>query len=778
MIVTRRGLEEFVNLSGIETKDLLDRLSSIGLEVESFTKIEFPKGVVVGRVLECQKHPDATKLNLCKVDVGSETLQIVCGAKNVAKDQYVAVAKVGSILPDGLEIKKANLRGVESLGMICSSTELGLPEINDGIMVLDSSIGSFSIGDELRDIEELNDEIIELGITPNRGDCFSLYGVARDIACAYSKNLKPIEYKERKDNVLGIGRTLSVGVDQRLDSSLFYRMVEIKEASTPLKIALRLGFNGNLKNSAMDNLVEYATYISGVIMNCYKESELEYDSGDHKKFQLNLKKDKNGLDALYGKKRLSLVGYDRETGGNSDDSGVFILEASYIAPEIVSKKVSNAGLKKSSSIFFRSSRGSNPDLGMGMDELVSIIHLHTESIIYSGVHEYSSEKEPKTISIDRKKISSIIGKDYEVGYIGEILKRLCFKIEATVDSDTFVVRIPPFRHDIVSIQDIAEEILRFDGIDELPPTPLEFQEKFRESKGVLDYQKREYYRKRAALSGFSECVHYVFSSEILEEFFGFEKMDDALAISNPITNELNTLRSSLLPNMVESAKRNANIGQKTISLFEIGRVFDEKREESERVGFLFSGHRQKEAFPYPKGEDLDFFSFADMVSKSTLPFKLQEMSTKSSYMHPYMSAQIYIDNKKIGYLGRLHPSIEKKFELEKTFVAEIDFEALSFGEVVAKPFPNIQPLQRDLSFLVDSSFSFERLSKLIEPSCDEIIESFYPLDIYSDDDMGSKVSLTVRFVLQPQEKSLEDEEIVAIMDKIVEATKKEGIELR
>eukprot|EP01022_Parablepharisma_sp_SALTPOND_P018024 TRINITY_DN29305_c0_g1_i1.p1 TRINITY_DN29305_c0_g1~~TRINITY_DN29305_c0_g1_i1.p1 ORF type:complete len:779 (+),score=89.19 TRINITY_DN29305_c0_g1_i1:1979-4315(+) len=778
MIVTRRGLEEFVDLSGIKTEDILDKLSSIGLEVESFTKVEFPESVVVGKVLECQKHPDATKLNICNVDVGNETLQIVCGAKNVAKNQFVVVAKVGAKLPDGLEIKKAKLRGVESFGMICSSTEIGLPSINDGIMVLDSSIGSFSIGDELGSIEELNDEIIELGITPNRGDCFSLYGVARDIACVYSKTLKPIEYKERKENVLGIGRTLNVDIKGKLDSSLFYRMVEIKEASTPLKIALRLGFNGTLKETPMDNMVEYATYISGVLMSCYKESELDYDSGDHKKFKLKLEKDKNGLDALYGKKRLSLIGYDRDKREDCVDSGIFILEASYVSPETISKKVTEAGLKKGSSAYFRSSRGSNPDLGMGMDELVCIIDIYTDSIIYSGVHEYKCDKEPKTISVNRKKISSIIGKEYDVNSISDILKGLSFKIEATVDSDTFVVRVPEFRHDIVSIQDIAEEVLRLDGIDELPSSALEFKESFKDSLGVLGYKKREHYRKRAAFAGFSEAVHYVFTSEELEELFGFEKMDESLSISNPITNELNTLRSSLIPNIVESAKRNANIGQKSISLFEIGRVFNHKREESEKIGFLFSGDSQKEAFPNPKGEDIDFFAFADMVSRSTLPFRLKEMSDTPSYMHPYMSAEVYSGDKKIGYIGRLHPVIEKKFELEKSFVAEIDFEALSLKDVSVKSFSNIQPLQRDLSFLVSSSFSFESLAKIIDKGKDEMVEDYYPLDIYSDEDMGGNISLTVRFILQPKERSLEDEEIASIMDKIVEATKKEGIELR
>ncbi len=211
MIVTKRWLEEFINLNDISAEKLCEVFNSIGLEVDSLKNIKFPDGVVVGEILSCEKHPKADKLNICQVNVGNDIKQIVCGASNVVNAKYVAVALEGTVLPEiDLEIKPVCLREIDSYGMICSSTELGLPKIEDGIMILDDSIGKLVAGKRLNEYPNLSDTIIELELTANRGDCLSVYGVARDLSAYFNRPLKNCEYKPKKFMIQGIARSLRV----------------------------------------------------------------------------------------------------------------------------------------------------------------------------------------------------------------------------------------------------------------------------------------------------------------------------------------------------------------------------------------------------------------------------------------------------------------------------------------------------------------------------------------------------------------------------------------
>jgi len=780
MIVGRYELERFVDISKIKTDVLLEKLNSIGLEVDGFKKTSIPSGVRIGFVEECEKHPNAEKLSVCRVNIGEqEPLVIVCGAKNVQKGQFVPVATIGTILKNGLEIKKSKLRGVESHGMICSSEELGLPRINEGILVLDDSIGELKVGATLSGNRVLDDDFIEIGITPNRGDCLSVYGICRDISAAFGVKLKEIEYKEKNDNVLGIGRTLQVTHKHKLNASLYYRMIEVKEVKTPLVVAVSLSNNGILKNSDMDNLCEYATHICGVVINSYHSSELDYEDSEHKKYLLEIKKDNNSLEAVYGKKRLAYIGYDRERPQESHDKGEFIIEASYVDPKNISKLVSEAGLKKSPKTFYRTSRGTNPDLSKGIDFFMSMIDTYTTTIVYSGIHEFLEHKEERTVTVSARKISSILGVDMRISDINEILKSLFFIVDTTVDSDTIVAKIPGFRSDISNMQDIAEEILRIKGIDSIPSSPMHFLEADRMSEGYLEYKKRDLYRNRASISGFSESLHYVFTSKELEESFGFTLKEDKLLLSNPITAEFSELRSSLVPNMVESVSRNINNSQKRVALYEIGSVFDKNRVETQKIAFVFSGLERVESFMEGQQKEIDFFSFAKLVSSSIKGMELVPLSLEIPYMHPFMSADVILQGKKIGYMGALHPTLESKFDIPRTFIAELSFDLLPYDTVKASAFSNLQPLSRDLNFVKDRSVSFKTIKDIVESLGIKTIQKIYPIDVYRGKELKEKESLTIRFIIQPIDSALEESEINDITTAIVEKLKEElGLELR
>mgnify|MGYP003419403470 FL=1 len=228
MIITRSWLEEFIDISKIPTDDICKTLNAIGFEVDSLERISIAPKVVIGKVLEKEKHPDADKLNICQVDLGTHQVQIVCGAKNVEAGQFVPVATVGCDLGNNFVIKEAKLRGVESNGMICSATELGLPKLNDGILELDDSIGELVLGKELKEYSKLNDDIIEIGLTANRGDCLSINGIVRELGAFYSIVLIECD-KKINYNKLGIGQLLEIECDKHIDSSLSFIVIDFSD---------------------------------------------------------------------------------------------------------------------------------------------------------------------------------------------------------------------------------------------------------------------------------------------------------------------------------------------------------------------------------------------------------------------------------------------------------------------------------------------------------------------------------------------------------------------
>ncbi|RLA74958.1 MAG: phenylalanine--tRNA ligase subunit beta, partial [Epsilonproteobacteria bacterium] len=238
MIVTKSWLSEFIELNSVSNETLYETFNAIGLEVDSIKTVDIPEKVVVGKILSCEKHPNADKLNVCQVDIGGTTRQIVCGAANVVYAKYVAVALMGAILPDAFEIKFATLRGVDSEGMICASSELGLPDTGKGIMILDESIGELKIGQELGSYDRVADTIIELELTANRGDCLSIHGVARDLSVALDRELIPFEYHNESREKLGIARVADIHIKGDIEADLCYGLATAKQVNTPLLITL------------------------------------------------------------------------------------------------------------------------------------------------------------------------------------------------------------------------------------------------------------------------------------------------------------------------------------------------------------------------------------------------------------------------------------------------------------------------------------------------------------------------------------------------------------
>ncbi len=747
MIVTRRWLEEFINLDGISTEDLIRTLNRIGQEVEGYKKIEIPKNVVVGEVIECYKHPNADKLNVCRVNVGDEELQIVCGASNVAAGQFVAVAKVGAKLPE-ITIKKAKLRGVESFGMICAAREIGLPDFHDGILVLDNSLGELKIGEYVG--KYLNDEVIELGVTANRGDCFSVYGIARELSAGLNKPLKNMEFSFEELQE-GIGRVVSVEKNEAKKSSHLIRAFE-GNIVPKLKIDYRLALVEVESKNVIDSYVKYAMHATGVLLVVGNIGNIELTN-------------ENGVDIFkdYGN---YYVGIRNEI--NVEESGKYLINANYIDPTYVSEIVFLNGLK-TDEYFFRASRGSEPNLKFGLSYFLNEVSLP----VYSGDIDLSIDLPEKIINVNVKDIDEIIGFEISEKEIVEILKKLGFEIE-NITEENVKVKVPNFRSDIENIQDIAEEILRIYGIDKVESKPLEFVEKDRTNDVLkfLDFVNE--LKQKSVANGFYEVMHFIFDDKERLLRYGFEVVEDHLDLLNPIVSELNTLRSTLLLQLLDDIKFNKANGYKRIYLFSEGSVYDKNRNEKKSMAFVVNGQADYEN-PANSGKPkkVDFKFIVDKISQIIGDFKLEE-NDFHPIAHPYQNAKIIKDNKKVGVIAKLHPKVAKDFEIDDVYFAEIDLDALTPSKKEAKDIIRFPKVTRDLSLVVEKDMPYKEVFKIIDSLNIEELKDFYPIDVY---DLGEKNSLTIRFILQAN-KTLQEEEINAIMEKILNALQERGIRLR
>ena len=376
MIVTRSWLNEFIDLSDVSNEKLYETFNSIGLEVDSIKQIEIAQKVVVGKILSCEKHSDADKLNVCQIDVGSGIRQIVCGAANVVDAEYVAVATIGAVLPGDFVIKHAKLRGVESEGMVCASSELGLPDTGKGIMILDESIGDLEVGKEFGSYKRIADTIIELELTANRGDCLSIYGVARDLSSALDIEMKPFEYKEAEKMKLGIARDAELHTEGDMDADLHYKRATIDEINNSFLVHLRLAMVSVEAEGKLASMLAYATHTSGVILRAYDSAAFRNEEG---KVVVRPRAKAKGIIEIIGNKQvLSVVGVNQnEEVIANDESKELLLEASYINPDTLVEAVSTTSLKRDD-LYYKTSRGSNPDLVFGLSVLASLLHCYTD----------------------------------------------------------------------------------------------------------------------------------------------------------------------------------------------------------------------------------------------------------------------------------------------------------------------------------------------------------------------------------------------------------------
>ncbi|WQS42524.1 phenylalanine--tRNA ligase subunit beta [Helicobacter pylori] len=757
MKLSVNDLNIFVNTPKDITK-LCEDLSCLGLEVESCIPCIAPKNVVVGKVLEKAPHKNAEKLSVCQVDVGKGVLQIVCGAKNVAPNQFAPVALNGALI-GSTTIAKTELRGVESHGMICSSIELGFPKINDGILELDESVGELVLGKELHEYAPFNTHVLEISLTPNRGDCLSVLGIAREISAFYHTPLKPIKalnFTPKSDLI-----TLSVG--ENIESHLAYYLICNHSLKTPLNIKLSLAHNNALSENDLNNFIEFSTHFSGVILNAYSLNTTPVD--------LSVKNDENNLESVYiNHQKRSTIAIKHQDQKNLSEC--LLLEASYIDPISLSLKLhalKDKTLQKDNALIYRSARGSNPNLSDGLNFLSA----HLKATILESKQTKHSLKDC-ALKFQLEDITEILGLVIEAEKIQGILKNLGFKVSAKEPNSKpqiLEVIVPNFRHDIKTIQDIAEEILRFVGIDNLISKPLDCVSSKNSNPHYDTHRFFENLKHKALACGFKEVIHYVFYSKEKQQKLGFEVLEDPLELQNPITTELNTLRTSLVCGLLDASLRNKNLGFKSIALYEKGSVYNSKREEIQKLGFLISGLQKKESYPDAKGKAWDFYSFAECVSRIIGDFSLEKLTAQTPINHPYQSAKIIQNHEVIGVIAKIHPKVIQELDLFESYYAEIDASKLKRPAMLLKPFSIYPSSVRDLTLIIDENTAFSKIKKALKDAQIPNLSEILPLDIFKESD--NTIALSVRCVIHSLEKTLNDEEVNSVVQKALEILEKE-----
>lgn len=769
MVVTRNWLNEWIDISEISNEVLLKTLNSIGLEVDNFKEVSIPSKIVVGYVKSRYKHENSDHLNVCEVDVGKEILTIVCGAKNVEPGQFVPVALVGAVMPNGMEIKKAKLRGVESSGMICSATELGMPKINDGIMTLDSSIGELKLGAQLKEYPLLNDDIIEIDLTANRGDCLSIYGVARDLCAALDITLREFNPYEDGENLLGIGRILSIKTDDKPISNFQYKAIKLNaNIEEKLLLKLRLAYINVQKNDMIQKIIAYATHTTGVLFRAYDFDKI---SDGKEKISLDVVKDSSGASVVkIGKTDLSMAGiYQNDIAMSDENSKIIIIEANYTDPVLISKIIYENKMLKSDEHLYRSSRGSEPDLEFGFGYLFKFFTKFDAITPYAGSQYINNEITSKTITINMNQQNSMIGMQIEKNEVMKILKKLGFDVTSNAEQKFLNVKIPSFRHDIENSHDICEEIVRIIGVDNIASQPLKFKEKNRLNLVFYNYKNIKTIKERAVANGFFECIHYVFDckDELLK--LGFNECK--LKLSNPINNELDMIRPTLINHLLNSASKNIKNYKKSVRLFEIGEVFDENAKQDLNLAFVISGLKNEAGLlSGAKGEDINFITFASKIQNCIGDIEIK-VSDDICFLNKFEQGKIYQNGVFIGYIGRLDLRLEQKMDLLKTYVCEVEFNKLKFQNIVAKEYSKMPSINRDLSLVVPNEMRYEEIKECINKLNIKDLKEFRPIDIYRDENLKDSYSLSIKFSFQNMENTLTDDEIAIKMQTILDALK-------
>ncbi len=780
MKISENWLRTWVN-PAINSETLSDQLTMLGLEVDELAPVAKPfTGVVVGEVLTVEQHPDADRLRVTTVNIGSgEPLQIVCGAPNVRAGMKAPVATIGAVLPGDFKIKKGKLRGVESQGMLCGASEIDLEDKIDGLLELPADA---PVGVNIREYLKLDDNVIDISITPNRGDCFSIRGIAREIAVINQLQMNEPEIKSVDVTITDEKKVVisTDGAPRYLGRVV--KNVNVK-AATPEWMEQALARSGIRTHSILVDVTNYVLMELGQPMHAFDLAKIEgtvhvRQAKPQEKLQLlndqEVELQEDIMVIADDQKALAIAGIMGGLASSvTDDTTDIFLESAFFAPLAIAGRARRFGLHTDSSQ--RYERGVDFELPLiAMNRASQLIQELAGGEFGPIIVAEKTDLLPKREAIDLKQaqVDQLLGYQVAGEFIADALTRLGCKVTVKAEGEWSVVP-PSHRYDMVIYQDLIEEVARIDGYDNIQislPTMDVKLAKYQDRFEIAEL------RQTIVTLGYQEAISFSFADAKLEK--QLNPQVNPLMLANPISSDLAAMRSTLLSSLIPCVQYNLNRQQSRVRFFELGLRFDyqdaksiEDLKQIPTLALVAVGSQQPESW-HVKPQPMDFFDFKGEIEEILAAGRVsvEYVRSERAWLHPGQSAEILVDGQSIGYLGRLHPSLENELDLSTTWVAELDQTAVlqsyvsNFTEL--SRFPSIR---RDIALLISDNINVRDIQQLIEKTGGELLDSTWLFDVYTGQGVEEgKRSLAFALLWQHPSRTLEDAEIKSGMDNIIQ----------
>lgn len=780
MKISENWLRTWVN-PAIDSEKLSDQLTMLGLEVDDLSPAAKPfTGVVVGEVLTVEQHPDADRLRVTTVNIGSgEPLQIVCGAPNVRAGMKAPVATIGAVLPRDFKIKKGKLRGIESQGMLCGASEIDLEDKIDGLLELPNDA---PVGVNIREYLDLDDNVIDISITPNRGDCFSIRGIAREIGVI---NQLPVTAPEIQEVAATIADEKKVVVSTEGCPRYLGRVIKNvnTKAPTPEWMERALVRSGIRQHSILVDITNYVLIELGQPLHAFDGGKVQgavhvrQATAGEKLVLLNeqeVELNEKVMVIADDEKALAIAGIMGGLSSSVTDATTEIfLESAFFAPLHIAGRARSFGLHTDASQRYE----------RGVDFELPVIAMHRASQLIAELA--GGEFGPITVAenpavlprreaieLEQAQVDQLLGYKVESDFITDALTRLGCEVTVKAEGQWSVVP-PSHRYDMAIYQDLIEEVARIDGYDNIQISLPVIDVKLAKYQDQFEVAQL---RQTAVTLGYQEAISFSFADLKLEK--QLNPAVNPLALANPISSDLAVMRSTLLSSLIPCVQYNVNRQQNRVRFFELGLRFDYQDAASihdlkqiPTFALIATGSRINESW-HGKPQPMDFFDFKGDVEEILAAARLnvEYIRSERAWLHPGQSAEIMVDGQSIGYLGRLHPSLEDELDLATTWVAELDQKAVlqtyvsNFTEL--SRFPSVR---RDIALLISDKINVSEIQRLIEKTGGELLESTWLFDVYTGQGVEEgKRSLAFALLWQHPTRTLEDAEIKSGMDNILQ----------
>ena len=792
MLVSLKWLEDYIDLE-LSAEELADRLTMAGLEVDEIQTLA-PKfsGVVVAKILSVRPHPNADKLSLCDVTDGVETYPIVCGAKNIHAGDVVPLAKAGAVIPGGYTIKSTTLRGEKSEGMLCSEAELEIGDDASGILQMPADM---ALGRPLQEALDLGDTVLDIGITPNRSDCLSMIGIAREAAALTGKKMKMPDVKVR-ESAQDVSLLSSVTIeDADLCPRYTARLIQnVTIGGTPVWMKTRLEAAGL---RAINNVVDVTNFVmlemgqplhafdfrfleeGRIVVRKSKPGE-EFISLDEKSRLLP----ENTLLICDGKKPVAIAGI---MGGlNSEvkeDTRTILLESAYFNPASIRRSSRSLGMPTDAA--FRFERGIDPEgVVRALDRAAQLIaELSGGEVCRNYLDEYPAKiKAVDNIPLRMDRVRQVIGAGVPAREAVRILKSIGMALRRE-GKGAYRVTPPSFRVDIEREIDLIEEIARLYGYDRVPSTLPSVSVSEAETVPRLALEER--IRQLMTGAGYSEIINYSFSSPDSAEALGLSPEDERrrfVVIKNPLTEDQSIMRTTLAYGLLETLKKNLHNASFNLKLFEIGRTFFKRHdgelpEEKNILAALAAGKAADDL--WGSKVSVDFYDLKGSLENIFQDLKLDSCrcrtETSEPFLHPGQSCGVYIGDVRVGFLGKAHPEVLKKMDIRSdAYLFEINLDLLgkqTGRRIRYRELSKFPAVQRDVAFVLPESMESEKMLEIVLSQHEDLLENVSIFDIYSGKGLEERTkSLGLRFSYRALDRTLTDAEINSIHNRIVQNT--------